>query len=270
MIARLMSAVVVLAGAGTAALAQGTGPFSPMPRGQQQMPMGQQQVPMGQQQVPMGQQQMPMGMSPQMQQMVQQAMMYETQNWGVPPTDQLNLTQVHGPTPNSIPGARVVSTLEMMQAVQSGQRLVVVDVLGGQHQVIPGAMVLPDAGLGQGFNDGAQQQLGQILAQATGGNPSAPVVFYCLGPQCWLSYNAALRAVRLGYTNVGWYRGGIEVWAALGLPTQQPGTQPLPIQKPMPPPMQQPITQPMMQQPMMQQPMMQPAMPPLPPAFPTQ
>lgn len=35
-----------------------------------------------------------------------------------------------------------------------------------------------------------------------------PLVFYCHHHHCWLSYNAALRAIKLGYTNVMWYRWG--------------------------------------------------------------
>ncbi len=44
------------------------------------------------------------------------------------------------------------------------------------------------------------------------------IVTYCQGVQCWGSYNAALRAVRLGYTNVHWYRGGMDAWRGAGLP----------------------------------------------------
>ena len=46
-----------------------------------------------------------------------------------------------------------------------------------------------------------------------------------------MSYNAALRAINAGYTNVKWYRGGIEAWKAAGLPTQ-PAPQQGPPQQP--------------------------------------
>jgi rhodanese-related sulfurtransferase len=42
------------------------------------------------------------------------------------------------------------------------------------------------------------------------------MVFFCANVRCWLSYNASLRAVRLGYTGVRWYRGGIEAWGLGG------------------------------------------------------
>jgi PQQ-dependent catabolism-associated CXXCW motif protein len=61
-----------------------------------------------------------------------------------------------------------------------------------------------------------QARLAQTLKAMTKGDRKRPLVFLCQGPQCWLSYNAALRAVRLGYETVYWYRGGIEAWIAAG------------------------------------------------------
>lgn len=47
----------------------------------------------------------------------------------------------------------------------------------------------------------------------------APVIFFCTGRSSWHAVNAALRAKKLGYSRVGWYRGGVESWKAAGLPT---------------------------------------------------
>jgi len=55
-----------------------------------------------------------------------------------------------------------------------------------------------------------------MLRQVTRGQTDARLVFYCGGPQCWMSYNAAARAIRLGYRNVLWYRGGTEAWQRAG------------------------------------------------------
>jgi len=38
-----------------------------------------------------------------------------------------------------------------------------------------------------------------------------------------MSYNAAVRASRMGYSQVLWYRGGIEAWKAAGQRVQGPG-----------------------------------------------
>lgn len=42
-----------------------------------------------------------------------------------------------------------------------------------------------------------------------------PLVFHCQSTQCWMSYNAALRAIHMGYTQVYWYRGGVEAWQSV-------------------------------------------------------
>ena len=60
------------------------------------------------------------------------------------------------------------------------------------------------------------------LATRTNNNLDAPIGFFCYGAQCWESYNAALRAMRLGYREVLWYRGGLAAWKAAGLPTAEP------------------------------------------------
>jgi rhodanese-related sulfurtransferase len=44
-------------------------------------------------------------------------------------------------------------------------------------------------------------------------------VFYCLGRDSWFSVNAAMSAKKMGYSQVGWYRGGFESWKAAKLPT---------------------------------------------------
>ena len=46
-----------------------------------------------------------------------------------------------------------------------------------------------------------------------------PLVFYCL-KDCWMSWNAAKRALALGYSNVAWYPEGSDGWAAVGLPVE--------------------------------------------------
>ena len=67
-----------------------------------------------------------------------------------------------------------------------------------------------------------QAQLATLLAALSGGDKSRAIVFFCSSVRCWLSYNAALRAVRLGYAGVYWYRGGIAAWLAAGGAVAQP------------------------------------------------
>jgi hypothetical protein len=57
------------------------------------------------------------------------------------------------------------------------------------------------------------------LQRATAGNPAAPLVFYCHA-RCWLSWNAAKRALGYGHRDVRWFADGVEGWTAAGLPTE--------------------------------------------------
>lgn len=144
----------------------------------------------------------------------------ERQDFGVAPTNQLHDGAMHGPTPTSIPGGQVITTKGVVSLLQGGQApALVLDVLGGQ-EVIPGSQAAVPAHQAGSFTDQTQQQFGQYLQQATGGRKDYPIVLYCASTQCWMSYNASLRAINLGYTNVLWYRGGLEAWKAAGQQVQ--------------------------------------------------
>jgi len=41
---------------------------------------------------------------------------------------------------------------------------------------------------------------------------SAPIIFACNGAECWKSYKASLAAVKAGYKQVHWFRGGFPEW----------------------------------------------------------
>lgn len=147
----------------------------------------------------------------------------EREDLGVPPTNRLHAGAMHGPTPASIPGGQLITTQGLLSLIAGRQApYLLLDILGGP-QVIPGAQSAVPAAQPGTFNDATQQQFGQFLAQATGGNKEMPLVLYCQSRECWMSYNAALRAINLGYRNVLWYRGGIEAWQAAGQPLQPSG-----------------------------------------------
>jgi PQQ-dependent catabolism-associated CXXCW motif protein len=144
----------------------------------------------------------------------------ETRDWGVAPADRLHLPPYHAPTPLQVPGAHTVQTRQLQALLAGPQVPVLIDVLSEPgHVTLAGAVWLSGAGLGTNFLDPVQSVLVPLLAQLTRGDKARPLVFFCAGPQCWLSYNAALRAVAAGYGRVYWYRGGVEAWTAAGLPS---------------------------------------------------
>lgn len=150
-----------------------------------------------------------------------QLMAVERQDFGVAATSQLHTGAMHAPTPNTIPGGQVITTKGLVALLANQQvKTLVLDILGGP-EMIPGAQAATPASQAGTFQDQTQQQFGQFLQQMTQGNMEMPIVLYCLSSHCWMSYNASLRAINMGYKNVLWYRGGIEAWKAGGQQVQQ-------------------------------------------------
>lgn len=128
--------------------------------------------------------------------------------------------RVTGMTPKSLGNIQRWDTAELVKAMTLADRPVLIDVAAA-GQMIPGALNIIHGGLA--FVDEKQESAyaerfrHMLLAAAP--NLNQAVVFYCASSECWLSVNAAMRARQLGYTQVIWYRGGINAWVQAGLPT---------------------------------------------------
>lgn len=146
----------------------------------------------------------------------------EMTDWGVRPQTNLKY-DVGSKTPITIPGARRITTQELEEL---RSQALVIDVLDERtgHYTIPGAIHLPGAGnYGNGrFEGGLQDTFQTVLSGLVRLNPNRPIVFFCASSQCWESYNAALRAMKLGFRNVLWYRGGLLSWKAANQPVTPP------------------------------------------------
>lgn len=140
---------------------------------------------------------------------------FETQNFGVAPPRSFYTGPMHAPTPTSIPGARLLTTQGLLQLAASGSQVLLLDVLGAQS-TLPGALSVPVMARGRSLNDQTQSYVKSGLDRLTRGRTDTPVVVFCSDPQCWLSYNGALRAVAAGYRQVYWYRGGHAAWRMAG------------------------------------------------------
>ena len=95
-----------------------------------------------------------------------------------------------------------------------------------KHRSIEGAHWLPNVGYGA-LPDDVDAYFRASLERLTKGDRKQPVVFFCL-KDCWMSWNAAKRALEMGYTNVMWFRDGTDGWQELGYPlvdvAKEPGT----------------------------------------------
>ncbi len=140
-------------------------------------------------------------------------------DFGVGPTTAIRNSDYDEPTPTIITGATTISTPQLQSMLASPKPPILIDVLGGDVTAsLPGAIWLRGAGFGKLAQGDLQAHLATALTKITDGDKSRPIAFFCLSKLCWLSHNAAVRAVNLGYTNVLWYRGGRNAWRAAGLP----------------------------------------------------
>jgi PQQ-dependent catabolism-associated CXXCW motif protein len=145
------------------------------------------------------------------------------------------------PTPRTLRGARVVSTSQAAALWKQGEA-VFVDVLPRPPRPvdlpagtiwrdrprfdIPGSIWLPDTGYGA-LASSMQDYFAAGLRKATHRDRDKPVVIYCLR-NCWMSWNAAKRALAMHYTHVIWYPDGTDGWADAGLPLKRKRPEPRP------------------------------------------
>ena len=149
----------------------------------------------------------------------------------------------NAPTPATLNGAVVLDT-EHARDLWEAHRAVFVDVLPRPPRPaglpastiwhpkprtdIPGSIWLPDTGYGV-LAPAMQTYFEHGLQTATDGDRGRSVVLYCKA-DCWMSWNAAKRALALGYQHVAWYPDGTDGWTGRGLPTEvrnpvpRPGT----------------------------------------------
>jgi PQQ-dependent catabolism-associated CXXCW motif protein len=138
----------------------------------------------------------------------------ELKDFGVSATSSPKLSRYGEPTPTQIPGGKLIKTEDLAAMLGSGTKPVVIVAYRAQ-KTVPGAIVMDGAGEGRLLGPDLDK-FARALESLTAGDKAKPVVFYCHGPRCWLSYNAALHAMALGYTQVYWYRGGRDAWKAAG------------------------------------------------------
>lgn len=145
------------------------------------------------------------------------------------------------PTPLTLRGATVLDT-DQAHAMWASRQAAFIDVLPRPPRPpnlpsntiwrpkpradIPGSIWLPDTGYGA-LAPVMESYFRRGLEQASAGDRDHLLVFYCLR-NCWMSWNAAKRAMTLGYTHVDWYPDGTDGWTERGLPTEAREPEPRP------------------------------------------
>ena len=138
------------------------------------------------------------------------------------------------PTPASLRGADVLSTTQAGAAWRAKSAVFIVVLPQPPRPArLPAATIwtpkprldirgrawLPDTGY-DALAPKMRHYFDAGLEQASGGERARRLVFHCLA-DCWMSWNAAKRALESGWTNVAWYPDGTDGWEAAGLPLEQ-------------------------------------------------
>ena len=148
--------------------------------------------------------------------------------------DGYRMDRYRAPVPATLAGATVVDDAEVHRLWEEG-KTAFVDVLprppkpanlpkntiwrGKPRRSIPGAIWLPNVGYGE-IHEDTHTYFKAGLKKVTGGDPDHPVLFFCLA-DCWMSWNAAKRALEYGYTQVYWYPDGTDGWEFEDWPTEK-------------------------------------------------
>ena len=141
---------------------------------------------------------------------------------------------VDAPVPSTIAGGTVIHARALARLIKRTD-VVVIDVsreprrpaelapgapwLPVPHRALPAARWIPGVGAGA-ISAQLEEQFRRQLSLALREDVHRPLVFYCHA-HCWLSWNAAKRAIGYGYKRVYWFPDGIEGWTAAGFPTVQ-------------------------------------------------
>ena len=128
-------------------------------------------------------------------------------------------------TPETLSGAQVLTT-KTARALWQTKTAIFIDVLPRRSRPaqlpkgtifripkrmnIPGSVWLPNVGFGV-IPPNVDAYFRANLHTLSGGDKAKPLVIYCL-ENCWMSWNAAKRALRYGYGNIYWYPEGTDGW----------------------------------------------------------
>ena len=106
-------------------------------------------------------------------------------------------------SPESINGATIVDAEGLIEKATQQPQLVMIDSrvsADRKEGFIEGSISLPDT-------DSRCESLARAVPSL-----NAPVLFYCIGVKCGCSGRVAMIAVVCGYSNIYWYRNGMEEW----------------------------------------------------------
>jgi len=159
----------------------------------------------------------------------------------VPEPAEFRLDAYNAPVPETLSGAQTVDARALAAAMAEGA--IAIDVMVAPRRPpslpqdrpwlpvprmhVPGSLWWPEVGRGS-INAALDDWFRARLGAVTGGDENKPIAFYCKA-DCWMSWNAAKRAISYGYRNVLWFPGGAEAWKAAGFALQPATPEDVPL-----------------------------------------
>lgn len=141
------------------------------------------------------------------------------------------------PVPKTLTGATTVDAETLHKKLADGANIALIDVLPLRRKPpdfppnrlwrtqprnnIPNSIWLPNVGYGDiapEFQTYLIENLNRLIHKRKSDKP-VELLFYCLA-DCWMSWNAAKRALELGFRNILWFPGGTDEWEVMGYPLE--------------------------------------------------
>ena len=151
----------------------------------------------------------------------------------------------HAPTTKAPPaGVTKVSASKLKELLSHDNKLLLIDVYGAifreesldfdgawlvstPRKNITGSIWLPNVGK-ETLKPIIKMYFANNLKELTNNDKHKKLVFYCI-EDCWMAWNAAKRAHEWGYTNVLWFREGVDGWKDINGPLEDSDPVNLPV-----------------------------------------
>ena len=121
-------------------------------------------------------------------------------------------------TPTALPGAKVISAAEAKTLIEKGVPVYDVRVKEEYDTAhVPGAISVP-------YGESSAKEVDfdpvddKFALDKLPKDKNAALMMYCDGTICWKSYKSAVMAIKAGWKNVYWFRGGFPEWKEKNMP----------------------------------------------------
>jgi rhodanese-related sulfurtransferase/ABC-type phosphate/phosphonate transport system substrate-binding protein len=123
-------------------------------------------------------------------------------------------------TPTTLPGAKIINAHEAKALIDKGVPVYDVRVKEEYDQSrVPSAISVT-------YQESSAKEVDfdpvddNFALNKLPKDKNAALMMYCDGTICWRSYKSAVMAVKAGWKNVYWFRGGFPEWKEAGLPVE--------------------------------------------------